>query len=84
MCPVLVPSELFLSTHLPTPEGWTAELAVGLYLVLPLMGFKPACGDLTRLKTLLLSQLTMHCLLAVQSFCDDLLILSFPNRLDLL
>ena len=23
---VLVPSELLLSTHLPTSEGWTAEL----------------------------------------------------------
>ena len=26
VCPVLVPSELLLSTHLPTSEGWTAEL----------------------------------------------------------
>ena len=24
VCPVLVPSELLLSTHLPTSEGWTA------------------------------------------------------------
>ena len=30
MCRVLVPSELLLSTHLPTSEGWTAELTVGL------------------------------------------------------
>ena len=33
VCPVLVPSELLLSTHLPTSEGWTAELAAGLWLV---------------------------------------------------
>ena len=26
VCTVLVPSELLLSTHLPTLEGWTAEL----------------------------------------------------------
>ena len=33
VCLVLVPSELLLSTHLPTSEGWTAELAAGLWLV---------------------------------------------------
>ena len=27
----LVPSELLLSTHVPTSEGWTAELAVGSF-----------------------------------------------------
>ena len=32
-CPVLVPSELLLSTHLPTSEGWTAELTVDCWLV---------------------------------------------------
>ena len=26
VCPVFVPSELLLSTHLPTSGGWTAEL----------------------------------------------------------
>ena len=26
VCPVLVPSELLLSTHLPTSERWTAKL----------------------------------------------------------
>ena len=31
VCPVLVPSEFLLSTHLPTSEGWTAELTVGLW-----------------------------------------------------
>ena len=41
VCPVLVPSELLLSTHLPTSEGWTAELAVGLWLVVPTTGFEP-------------------------------------------
>ena len=35
VCPVLLPSELLLSTHLPTSEGWTAELTVGLWLVVP-------------------------------------------------
>ena len=29
--PVYVSSELLLSTHLPTSEGWTAELTVGLW-----------------------------------------------------
>ena len=38
VCPVLVPSELLLSTHLPASEGWTAELAVGLWLVAPTTG----------------------------------------------
>ena len=38
---LLVPSELFLSIHSQTSEGWTAELAVGLWLVVPAMGFKP-------------------------------------------
>ena len=33
VCPVLVRSELLLSTHLPTSEGWTAALTVGLWLV---------------------------------------------------
>ena len=28
VCPVLMPSELLLSTHLPTSEGQTAELTV--------------------------------------------------------
>ena len=32
-CLVLVSSQLLLSTHLPTLEGWTAELTVGLWLV---------------------------------------------------
>ena len=41
MCPVLLPSESLLSTHLPTSEGWTAELTVGLWLVVPTTGFEP-------------------------------------------
>ena len=36
VCPVLVPSELLLSTHLSTSEGWTAELTIGLWLVVPM------------------------------------------------
>ena len=42
VCPVLVPSELLLSTHLPTSEGWTAELTVGLWPVALMTGFKPS------------------------------------------
>ena len=41
LCPVFVPSEFFLSTHLPTLEGWTAELTAGIWLVVPMTGFKP-------------------------------------------
>ena len=29
VCPVLLPSEVLLSTHLPTSEGWTAESVYG-------------------------------------------------------
>ena len=31
MCVQCSSSELLLSTHLPTSEGWTAELTVGLW-----------------------------------------------------
>ena len=48
MCPVLVPSELLLSTHLPTSEGWTAELTVGLCLVVSMTGFEPTQVHLAR------------------------------------
>ena len=44
VCPVLVPSELLLSNHLLTSEGWTAELNAGLWLVVPTMGFEPTIG----------------------------------------
>ena len=47
VCPALVPSKLLQSTHLPTPEGWTAELTVGLWLVVPTTGFEPTRVDLT-------------------------------------
>ena len=57
MCPVLVPSELLLSTHLPTLRGWTAELTVGLWLVVPTTGFEPKQLDLTRFETLRLDHL---------------------------
>ena len=43
---LLVPSELLLSTHLPASEGWTAELAVGLWLVVRRRGFEPTRADL--------------------------------------
>ena len=39
--PVLVSSWLLLSTHLPTSEGWTAEVTVGLGLIVPMTGFEP-------------------------------------------
>ena len=52
VCPVLVPSELLLSTHLPTSEGWTAELTVGLWLVVPKKGFEPTRVDLACFETL--------------------------------
>ena len=45
MRPVLLPSESLLSTHLPTSEGWTAELTVGLWLVVPTAGFDPTRVD---------------------------------------
>ena len=48
VCPVLVSSELLLSTHLPTSEGWTAEFAVRLWLVFPTTGFEPMRVDLAR------------------------------------
>ena len=54
-CPVLVPSKILLSTHLPTTEGWTAELTVGLWLVVPTTGFEPTRVDLTRFETLRLN-----------------------------
>ena len=46
VCPVLAPSELLLNTHLPTSEGWIAELTVGLWLVVPMTGFEPTRVDL--------------------------------------
>ena len=48
MCPVLVPSEIPSSIHLPTSEGWAAELTVGVRLVAPTMGFDPTRVDVTR------------------------------------
>ena len=56
LCPVLVSSELLLSTHLPTSEGWIAELPVGLWLVVPRMGFEPTRVD---------SQDPEHCALTI-------------------
>ena len=53
--PVLVPLELLLSTHFPTSEGWTAELTIGLWFVVPTTGFEPTRVDLTRFETLWLN-----------------------------
>ena len=47
VCPGLVASELLLSTHSPTSEGWTAEWTVGFWLVVPTTGFEPTRVDLT-------------------------------------
>ena len=52
---LLVPSELLLSTHLPTSEGWTTELTVGLRLVVPTTGFEPKRVDLARFETMRLN-----------------------------
>ena len=35
-----MPSELLLSSHSPTSEGWIVELAVGLWLVVPTIGIR--------------------------------------------
>ena len=58
VCPVPLPSELLLSAHLPTSEGWTAELTVGLWFVIPTAGFEHTQGDLTRFETLRLNHST--------------------------
>ena len=47
MCPVFVSSELLLSTHLPTSEGWTAELTVDCGKMVPTVGLEPRTEDLT-------------------------------------
>ena len=50
-----MPSDLLLSTHLPTSEGWTAELAVGLRLVVPRTGLEPTRVNPTRFEALRLN-----------------------------
>ena len=55
VCPVLLPSELLLSTHLLTSEGLTAELTVGLWLVVPTTGFEPTRVGLAWFETLRLN-----------------------------
>ena len=55
VCPVLVPLELLLSTHLSTSEIWTAEFDVGLWLMIPTIGFEPSRVDLARPETRCLS-----------------------------
>ena len=53
----LVPSELSPNTHLPTSEEWTAKLTVGLWLVVPTIGFEHTRVDPTRFETLRLNHL---------------------------
>ena len=36
-----MPSGLLLSTNLLTLEEWTADLGVGLWLMVPMTGFEP-------------------------------------------
>ena len=59
VCPVFVSSELLLSAHLPTSEGWTAEFTVGLWFVISTNGFEPTQRDLTRFDT-------QHCALTTR------------------
>ena len=67
MCLVLVLSELLLSTHLPTSDGWTAELTVGWWLVVPRTGFEPTRVDLACFETLRLNHTATPSLLALLS-----------------
>ena len=55
-----MPSELPLSTHLPTWEGWTAELGAGIWFVVPPTGFEPTPVDLSIFETLCINHLTHH------------------------
>ena len=50
-----MPSKIPLSTHLPTSEGWTAELAMVLRLVVSTTGFEPTGVDPARMETLRLN-----------------------------
>ena len=50
-----MPSDLPLGSHLPTPEGWTAELAASLWFVVLAMGFEPTRVEPTRFQTLRLN-----------------------------
>ena len=51
VCPVLVPSEFLLSTHLPASEGWTAELTVGLWSVVPMTGIRTHASRPSMIRT---------------------------------
>ena len=55
VCHVLVFAELLLSPHSPTSEGWTTELTVGLWLVVPATGIEPTRVNLTRFGALRLN-----------------------------
>ena len=55
VCPVLVPSEILPSTHLPTTEGLTAEWTVSLRLMVPATGFEPTLVGLVLFETLRLN-----------------------------
>ena len=51
----VVSSELPLSTHLLTSEGWTADMAAGLWIIMSGTGFDPTWLYPTRFETLRLS-----------------------------
>ena len=69
VCPVLVLSDLLLSTHLPTSEGWTVDLTVGLWLVVPTTGFGPTQIDLNDLK---------DCTLTIRPHHHSVVTLTYP------
>ena len=52
VCPVPVPSELLLSTHLPTSEGCTAELTADLRSVALTVELEPRREDPARFEVL--------------------------------
>ena len=69
----LLPSELPLSTHLPTLEGWTAELAAGLWLAGSAKGFDPTRVYPARFETLRLIHLVTPPRHAVLTHCGKVI-----------
>ena len=73
-----MPSELPPSSHIPTSEEWTAELAAGLCFAVSATGFETMWVDPTGFETLRLNHLatppveTEHTKLKVIVFCFSL------------
>ena len=59
-------------------EGWTAELAVGLWLVVPAMGFEPTQVDPIRFETLRLNHSATPPASSHSIYNDVYCVLSFP------